>query len=77
MFRCLRPPKRSAREHLTVILGTERLINDAYRISALVDPTGAVVAWQRRGEAGLLIADLEPASATRRLALRLREDLAG
>lgn len=45
--------------------------------SAVVRPDGTLLAWQARGEAGLLVADLDPELATRALALRLRGPRAG
>jgi predicted amidohydrolase len=43
--------------------------------SAVVRPDGSVLAWQPYGNAGLLIADLDPAEATGLLARRLRTDV--
>ncbi|MGE0440894.1 MAG: carbon-nitrogen hydrolase family protein [Gemmatimonadales bacterium] len=40
--------------------------------SVVVAPDGTVVAWQPYGEAGLLVADVDPAAATGLLAQRLR-----
>lgn len=40
--------------------------------SAVVSPVGQVVAWQRYGEPGLLLADVDLTAATRLLAQRLR-----
>ena len=40
--------------------------------SAIANPDGTVLAWQPYGEAGLLVADLDLARATRLLASRLR-----
>lgn len=40
--------------------------------SAVARPDGSLHSWQPHGESGLLLADLEPAEATRELALRLR-----
>ena len=45
--------------------------------SAVIRPDGSVLAWQPYGEAGLLVADLDIALATRALALRLRDRNAG
>jgi len=42
--------------------------------SAVVRPDGTLLAWQPYGEAGLLVADLDLAQATRRLALRWRAE---
>jgi len=41
--------------------------------SAVVRPDGTVLAWQPYGQAGLLIADLDLAEATRLLAIRCKE----
>ena len=41
--------------------------------SAVVRPDGTVLAWQPYGKAGLLIADLDLAEATRLLAIRCKE----
>lgn len=40
--------------------------------SAVVRPDGTVLSWQPYGEAGLLVADIDPAEATGLLARRLR-----
>jgi predicted amidohydrolase len=50
---------------------------DSPTTSAVIEPDGTVLAWQRHGESGLLIADLDPTVATRALALRLRTSSAG
>ena len=41
--------------------------------SAVVDPDGRVMAWQPYGEAGILLADIEPKRATGLLAQRLKD----
>lgn len=42
--------------------------------SAVIDPDGALVACQPRGEAGLLVVDIDPGAADGLLARRLRPD---
>jgi predicted amidohydrolase len=45
---------------------------DSPTTSAVIAPDGSVLAWKPHGQAGLLLADFDPAVATRALALRLR-----
>lgn len=47
-------------------------VEGAPTTSAIARPDGTLHAWQPHGEAGLLVADLDLADATRALALRLR-----
>jgi predicted amidohydrolase len=52
-------------------------VDGAPTTSAVARPDGTLHAWQPHGLAGLLFADIDLASATRALALRLREPSAG
>lgn len=49
-------------------------IDGSSTTSAVIDPDGALVACQARGEVGLLVVDIDPRAATGLLARRLRTD---
>jgi Predicted amidohydrolase len=50
---------------------------DSPTTSAVIDPDGEVLAWQPHGQAGLLIAEIDPGQASPLLGARLRPVVAG